>query len=98
MGKVEEWRVVPLHIAQRQDIEVDVGDFPVPERHLIAQVAFGLYPFVRGCLAHDDQQVVGHGVAEARTADELPEQQNVFGIENAVGQVSYDLFHFFGVV
>ena len=98
MGEVKERRVVPLHIIQRQDIDVDVGDFPVAERHLVAQVAFGLNPIVRGCFAHDHQQVVGHRVAEVRTADKLPEQQDVFGVENTTGQVSYDLFRFGRVV
>ena len=73
MREVKERRVVPLHIIQRQDIDVDVGDFPVSERHLVAQVAFGLNPIVRGRFAHDHQQVVGHRVAEARTADEFAE-------------------------
>ena len=73
MGEVKERGVVSLHIIQRQDIDVDVGDFPVSERHLVAQVAFGLNPIVRGRFAHDHQQVVGHRVAEARTADEFAE-------------------------
>ena len=98
MCEVEERGVVPLHIIQRQDIDVDVGDFPVSERHLVTQVAFGLNPVIRGRFAHDHQKIVGHRVAEACTADELAEQQDVFGIENAVGQVLDDLFRFGWVV
>lgn len=98
MREVKERRVVPLHIIQRQDIDVDVGDFPVSERHLVTQIAFGLNPIVRGRFAHDHQQVVGHRVAEARTADELPEQQDVFGVEDTAGQVSYDLLNFGRIV
>lgn len=98
MGEVKERGVVPLHIIQRQDIDVDIGDFPVAERHLVAQVAFGLNPIIGGCFAHNHQQVVSHRVAEARTADKLPEQQDVFGVENTAGQVSYDLLNFGRVV
>lgn len=98
MREVKERGVVSLDIIQRQDIDVDVGDFPVAERHLVAQVAFGLNPIVRGCFAHDHQKIVGHRVAEARTADELAEQQDVFGVENTAGQVSYDLLNFGRVV
>lgn len=68
------------------------------ERHLVAQVAFGLNPVVRGPFAHDHQQIVGHRVAKVRTADKLPEQQNIFRIENATCQVFDDLFRFFGIV
>lgn len=98
MGEVKKRRVVPFHIIQRQDIDVDVGDFPVAERHLVAQVAFGLNPIVRGRFAHDHQKIIRHWVAEARTAGEFAEQQDVFGVENTAGQMSYDLFHLFGIV
>ena len=98
MREVKERGVVSLHIIQRQDIDVDVGDFPVAERHLVAQVAFGLNPIVRGRFTHDHQQVVSHRVAEARPADELAKKQNIFGIENTAGQVSYDLLNFGRVV
>ena len=98
MGEVKERGVVPVYIIQGQDIDVDVSDFPVAERHLVTQVAFGLNPIVRRCFADDHQQVVGQRVAEARAADELPEQQDVFGVENTASQVLDDLFRFGGVV
>ena len=98
MREVKERRVVPLHIIQRQDIDVDVGDFPVSERHLVTQIAFGLNPIVRGRFAHDHQQVIGHGVAMACTADQFSEQQDIFGGKIAVRQAIHNLGGFSWIV
>ena len=85
-------------IVQRQDIGIDVGDLPVAVRHPVPQDAFCPNPVVFGRFAHDDQQVVGHGIAVGRAAGQLSEKQDVFRVEIAVRQVADHLRRFVGVV
>lgn len=51
-----------------------------------------------GVFAHDYQQVVGHGIAVGRAADQLSEKQDVFRVEITVRQVADHLRRFVGVV
>lgn len=85
-------------IVQRQDIGIDVGDLPVAVRHPVPQDAFCPNPVVFRRFAHDDQQVVGHGIAVGRAAGQLSEKQDVFRVEIAVRQVADHLRRFVGVV
>lgn len=86
MGKVEEWCFIRLYIAQRHNVEIDIGDLTPAVRHFVTQDTFRLNPVVFGRFPHDHQQVIDHGVAMACAADQFPEQQDIFGIEIAVRQ------------
>ena len=44
------------------------------------------------------QQVIGHGIAVGRAAGQIPEQQDIFGIEIAVSQALDDPGGFGGIV
>lgn len=57
-----------------------------------------LNPVVFRRIAHHDEQVVGRGIAVRRAADQFPEQQDIFGIEIAVGEDADDLRGFGGIV
>ena len=96
--KVEEWCFIRLDIAQRHNVEVDIGDLAPAVRHFVTQDAFCLNPVVFGRFPHDHQQVIGHGVAMACAADQFPEKQNIFGVEIIFRQALDDPGGFGGIV
>ena len=81
MGEEEERRRVRFDIAQRHDIEINVGNLPAAVGHFVTQDALGLNPIVFRGFPNHDKQVVSHRVAVRRTADQFPEQQDIFGIK-----------------
>ena len=96
--KVEEWCFIRLDIAQRHNVEVDIGDFAPAVRHFVTQDAFRLNPVVFRRFPYDHQQVIGHGVAMACAADQFPEKQNIFGVEIIFRQALDDPGGFGGIV
>lgn len=96
--EIEERQRVRLHIVQRRNVRIDIGDFPPFDRHPVAQNPFHPHPVAGRLLAHDQQQVIGHRVAVGRTARELTEEQDVFRIETIVGQAARNLRRFTGIV
>lgn len=96
--EVEERCAMRFDVTQRHHIEIDVGDSAVLDRHAVAQDAFCLHPVVFGCFGHDHEQVIGCGVAVGRAACEPAEEQDVGGVEIAVGEAVHDPRGFAGVV
>ena len=74
MGEEEERRRVRFNVAQRHDIEINVGNLPAAVGHFITQDAFGLNPIVFRGFTNDHQQVISHCVAVRRAADQFTEQ------------------------
>lgn len=74
MGEEEERCRVRFDIAQRHDIEINVGNLPAAVGHFITQDAFGLHPIVFRGFTNDHQQVISHCVAMRRAADQFTEQ------------------------
>ncbi len=65
---------------------------------LYRSIRFARIQSYSGSFAHDHQKVVGHGVAVGRAAGQIPEQQDIFGIEIAVSQALDDPGGFGGIV
>ena len=96
--EIEKGRLVRFNVVQRHNIEIDVCNIPVFDGHSVPEYPLRTYPVVFGSFAHDHQKVVGHGVAVGRAAGQIPEQQDIFGIEIAVSQALDDPGGFGGIV